>query len=168
MLGVASCAFAASSLGSLQETIGVGKLLSIGLNQSASGTWYVFSNSNKSVASVKANSNSLLITGLSVGSTTTSVCTDAQGSHCQQVAVTVGGTPQVLGASTVVPHPYKSWVIQGQTVFYVDTNGLIPITTWQIFLSNGGKQSLIQPADSADLSLTLEPLMLPHDPRVHN
>jgi hypothetical protein len=102
-----------------------------------------------------------------VGSTVINVCTDSKGANCLQVKVSVIiGGGQVLGASTVNAHPYKSWVIEGQTVFYVDTNGLIPVTTWQIFLSNGGQQSLIQPADSADLKLPLEAFMVPHDSRV--
>lgn len=162
----AQFAFAASSLGTLNENIAVGKVLSIGLNTSSTGNWYFGSNSNSAVASGNISSNSLFITGKSVGSTVISACTDTQNNNCMQVTVNVSAASQVLGASIVSPHPVKSWVLQGQTVFYVDTNGLIPITTWKIFLNNGGKQSLIKPANSGDLALPMESLMVLHDSRV--
>lgn len=164
----ATSAFAASDLGSLRESIVVGKVLSVGLNPSSSGNWYLGANSNSAVATASISSNSLLINGKSVGSATISACTDAQGNHCLEVNVNVIPTGSVLGVNTENAHPLNSWVIQGQTVFYVDANGLIPITTWKIFLSNGGKQSLIQPINFGDLKLPLEAFMLPHDSRVQN
>jgi len=159
----ASTAFAASDLGSLQESVSVGKVVSVGLNPSNTGNWYVVTNSNVAVAGASISSGALLITGKSVGSTAISACTDTQGSHCLLVTVNVGS---VLGSSIVAPHPAKSWIIQGKTVFYVDVNGLIPITTWKIFLNNGGKQALIQPATSADLTLPWESFMALKDARV--
>src|SRR5436190_1100886 len=86
--------------------------------------------------------NFSIINGLSVGNTLVSVCYTNQGIHCLNVNVAVTGS--VLGAITYFnAHPVGSWVIQGQTVYFVSASGLIPISTWQIFLSNGGQASLI-------------------------
>jgi hypothetical protein len=158
----AASAQAANDLGSLQEYIAVGRVLSVGLNSSPTG-WFITSNSNPNVASAVLGQNSVLITGQSFGSATILVCTDSQATHCLSASVTVGGS--VLGES-VSPHAPGSWVLDHGTVYYITTDGIIPISTWKIFLSNGGKQSLIQQSNQADLSLSLLPLMTLHDSRV--
>ncbi|HYV34002.1 MAG TPA: hypothetical protein VE973_04105, partial [Candidatus Limnocylindria bacterium] len=63
-------------------------------------------------------------------------------------------------------HPAGSWVIQGKTVYYITSSGLVPITTWAIFLSNGGKANLIVPINDGDMHLPLLALMEAHDSRV--
>lgn len=161
--GLAGSAYAASDLGSLQETIGVNKTLAVGLNPSSTGSWYVGSVADLSIASAVINGNSLVVSGKSAGTTKILACTDSGAQHCLEVNITVSS---VLGAFTEQPHAVKSWVLNNGTVFYVDINGLIPISTWKIFLSNKGHAKLIKPANSADLALPLEPLMVPRDPRV--
>ncbi len=158
--------FASSGLGKLQESVQAGKTISIGLNPSSTGNWYVGQNTNSGVLTGNISSGSLLITGKSIGTASIYACTDSQLTDCLQVDVTVTATGNVLGAAIQAPHPAGSWVQNGQTVFYINANGIIPITTWQIFLSNGGRQSLIQPANNSDLSLPLQTLMTLKDSRV--
>ncbi|MFA5991347.1 MAG: pilus assembly protein N-terminal domain-containing protein [Candidatus Doudnabacteria bacterium] len=149
----------------LTESIGAGKTLSVGLNVSSTGNWYIVSNSNPSVATAELNSSpSVIVKGLTAGTTQVMACTETSGVNCLTLNVNVTGN--VLGASIVGAHPAGSWVISGQTVFYVTSQGLIPITTWKIFLSNGGTSKLIQPINSADEHLPMLSLMILKDSRV--
>ena len=159
---LAQVAFAANTLGSLKGTIPVGRNLSVALGTSPSGSWYIVNNSKPSVAFAVIFGENLLANGLSAGTTNLSVCTEISATNCMDVEVTVGG---VLGANTQT-HPVGSWVILDKTVFYVHATGLIPIPTWEIFLSNGGRASKIVPANEADLNLPLLPLMTLKDSRV--
>ncbi len=161
--GLAQIAFAAPTLGSIQQSIPVGKNLSVGLGTSSSGKWFVMKNTNPEVAGSVIFTNSLVVNGLAVGITNISVCSELEATNCLEVSVTVVGS--VLGLHTQT-HPEGSWVNLGKTVFYVHSTGLIPIPTWSIFLSNGGKASLIVPANEADLNLPLLPLMVANDSRV--
>ena len=161
-----SLASAASNLGVLQEDVVAGKILSVGLNASSTGNWYIGSISNSNIVSARMASGSLVVTGLNPGSAKILACTDIQNNHCLEVNVVVSASGRVLGAYTGVPHSPGSWVINGPTVFYVDANGLIPITTWKIFLDNGGKANLIVPANPGDLTLPLEAFMTQKDLRV--
>jgi hypothetical protein len=70
----------------------------------------------------------------------------------------------------VQEHPWGSWLIAGQTVYYAHQDGLVGVPSWEIFLANGGMQVFIVPANAADMghleaSLDL-PLLSPADPRV--
>ena len=159
---LSAVAQATNNLGSLHQSIGVGKTMSIGLNLSPTGAWYLTSNSNSSAASASLLGSSLVIKGLSAGATTVLVCGDIQSSQCLSVAVTVSN---VLGVS-IAAHAPGAWLVQGKTVYYVTSGGLVPVPTWKIFLSNGGKSSLLQSANSADLNLPMLPLMIAHDSRV--
>jgi hypothetical protein len=154
---------AVNDLGSLNESVGIGKTISIGLNPSATGQWYNNGNTNPNVASAKISSGNLIISAISQGVTTITTCTDTQSAHCLTITVTVGGS--VLG-ETVSAHQPGSWVLDHGTVYYISANGVVPITTWKIFLSNGGKQSSIQIANQADLNLPLLGFMVSHDSRV--
>lgn len=149
----------------LTESIGVGKTLSVGLNVSSTGNWFIISNSNPSVATAELNSSpAVIVKGQAVGVTKVIICSEMSGINCLNLNVNVTGS--VLGANIVNAHPAGSWVISGQTVFYVTPQGLIPITTWKIFLSNGGKSKLIQPINSADEYLPMLALMTLKDSRV--
>jgi len=163
---IAAPALAASDLGAMQQTIGVGKTLSVGLNTSPTGSWFVVYNSSSAVASASIVSGSLIVKGLAAGSANISVCTDNQGTSCMSVAVMVTGS--VLGATTTATaaHAVGSWVLDHGTVYYIASNGIIPITTWKIFLNNGGTQSKIVPANAGDLSLPVLALMTSKDSRV--
>ena len=163
---LAPAALAITSLGTFSETIGVGKTLSIGLNPSASGNWYVVSNSNPAVASAGISGiagSSLVVKGLKAGNATVSACTESNGVNCLHAIVTVSGSN--LGVSTS-RHPSGSWILSGKTVYFVTDSGLVPISTWKIFLSNGGKAKLIAQATGDDLNLPYLDLMVLKDSRV--
>jgi hypothetical protein len=63
-------------------------------------------------------------------------------------------------------HPRGTWVNSGKTVYFVTPAGLIPVPTWDIFLSNGGQAGFIVPADSYDLAMPKLPLMVLNDSRM--
>jgi len=156
VLMIPSLSFAANDLGSLNEALQTGQTLSVGLNPSSTGNWHVVGTTDSTIATATVTDNALVIRGKKAGTVTFSACVDQQGSSCLSVTVTVTGN--VLGSSITLPHPLKSWVLHKGTVFYIHANGLIPISTWNIFLSNGGKSSLIKVANSGDLNF---PLLFP-------
>lgn len=47
-------------------------------------------------------------------------------------------------------HPWGSWISLNGTVYFVHENGLIPVTSYDIFLNNGGQQQLIVPMNYYD------------------
>ncbi|MBI5530579.1 MAG: hypothetical protein HY918_03700 [Candidatus Doudnabacteria bacterium] len=160
-------ALAAGTIQTVTETIAVGKTLSVGLGQSPTGNWYVLSNANPSAASAVLGFNTeplVLISGQSAGSSEIKVCSEQSAINCLVVKVAVSGN--VLGASVFNSHAIGSWVISDGTVYYVSSNGLIPIPTWEIFLSNGGKQADITEINNGDMQLPLLPLMSAADSRV--
>ncbi len=63
-------------------------------------------------------------------------------------------------------HPRGSWLLSGSTVYFITPNGLIPVPSWAIFLSNGGQAGYIVPANSYDLSFPMLPLMTLNDARL--
>lgn len=63
-------------------------------------------------------------------------------------------------------HPWGSWVKNGSTVYFVHQSGLIPITSWDIFLNNGGSASLIVPMNSFDFQLPMLSVMSFNDSRL--
>lgn len=152
----------AENLGTLQENIGVGKTMSVGLSNSPTGSWFATIPNDTGIVRATINQNNMVITGLKAGTTTVLGCAVLQSTNCVTVNVTVSS---VLGATTGT-HAVGSWVISNGTIYYVAANGLIPVPTWKIFLSNGGKSSKVVPANTADLNLPLLPLMVSHDSRV--
>jgi hypothetical protein len=64
-------------------------------------------------------------------------------------------------------HPPGSWLLSHRTVYYISASGLIGVPSWNVFLSNGGKASLLLPANAADLAQPrLSPVLESHDARV--
>src|SRR6185503_10136965 len=84
-----SLASAASDLGVLQENGITGKTLSVGLNSSSTGNWYVGSISDSNIVSANIVSGNLIINALNSGSAKILACTDTQNSHCLEVNVVV-------------------------------------------------------------------------------
>ncbi len=155
-------AYAANSYGTLNEDIGVGRTLSVGLNTSPTGSWYVVAN-NDSLAGTSVVSNSSLVAlGKTVGVNPILVCTEPQGINC--LSITANIVSNVLGATT--GHSAGSWVLYNGTVLYVHESGLIPVPTWEIFLNNGGRAEFIQTITEADFHLTVLSIMTHNDPRV--
>jgi hypothetical protein len=64
-------------------------------------------------------------------------------------------------------HPRGTWVVEKSTVYFVTPQGLIPVPSWDIFLSNGGQASFIVKADSYDLAAHRLPVMTANDARLH-
>lgn len=58
-----------------------------------------------------------------------------------------------LLSSATQSHAWGTWVKYGTTVYYVDSAGLVPVSTWAIFLSNLGKAEYILPANKADMEI---------------
>ena len=73
-------------------------------------------------------------------------------------------------SSPTQSHPWTSWVRSGHTVYYVSSEGLIGVPSWEIFLSNAGDSKFILPANKADLKVLKAnphlPLLQPNDSRV--
>lgn len=63
-------------------------------------------------------------------------------------------------------HPRGSWLLSGQTVYFLTPNGLIPIADWDTFLNNGGQEAFIVKANSYDLSFPQLPVMTSGDARL--
>ncbi|MDR3642600.1 MAG: Ig domain-containing protein [Candidatus Doudnabacteria bacterium] len=63
-------------------------------------------------------------------------------------------------------HPRGTWVISGQTVYFLTPAGLIPVSDWNTFLGNGGQASYIVKANSYDMAFKQLPLMTANDSRV--
>lgn len=63
-------------------------------------------------------------------------------------------------------HPWGSWIKSGSTVYFIHELGLIPIPTYDIFLSNGGNSSLVVPANSFDFKLPMLSIMVTNDSRL--
>lgn len=72
--------------------------------------------------------------------------------------------------SPTMDHPWGTWVLSGKTVYYVDSSGLVPVPSWEIFLNNGGKPEHIAKATGADLTILKSnpglPLLMNNDGRV--
>ena len=73
-------------------------------------------------------------------------------------------------SSATQSHPWTAWVISGRTVYYISSEGLIGVPTWDIFLSDGGQEKYILPANVNDLQILKAhpnlPLLQPNDSRV--
>ncbi|MCL5666316.1 MAG: hypothetical protein M1383_00885 [Patescibacteria group bacterium] len=74
-------------------------------------------------------------------------------------------------SSLAMPHQAGSWILYGKTVYFTDAKGFIPVSTWPIFLSNGGKKEQLESANSTDIALIKAgwlslPLMARKDKRV--
>ncbi len=65
-------------------------------------------------------------------------------------------------------HPWGTWVVSGQTIYFVHENGLIPIPTYDIFINNGGQDYLVVPINSYDWQRTQLPTMTYNDYRLRN
>ncbi len=63
-------------------------------------------------------------------------------------------------------HPWGSWVRSGSTVYFVHQSGLIPVSSYDIFLNNGGLPENIVPIVNADWYKPMLPVMTYADYRL--
>lgn len=63
-------------------------------------------------------------------------------------------------------HPWGSWVKNGQTVYFVHQDGLIPIPSYDVFLNNGGQDRYVVSLNSYDWQRPTLPLMTYGDYRM--
>jgi uncharacterized cupredoxin-like copper-binding protein len=63
-------------------------------------------------------------------------------------------------------HPWGSWIKSGNTVYFVQESGLIPVPDWNTFLNNGGQGNLIVNANSYDFKLAVLSPMVNNDSRL--
>jgi hypothetical protein len=68
--------------------------------------------------------------------------------------------------SAYTSHPWGSWIKSGRTVYFVHENGLIPISSYDIFLNNGGEDRLTVAPNSYDFQRPILPLMDYNDARL--
>lgn len=168
MFSAAGQALAEGKIQTMSQSVQVGQTMSIGLLKSAGTNWYLTKNSNEAVVNADYktdNGPAVVITGLSAGTSEVRVCTERSSLNCLVINVTVTKS-EVLGASITNAHAAGTWVLSSGTVYYISDKGLIPVPTWKIFLANGGKSTQIKPANSADLNLSVLPLMVAKDARV--
>lgn len=68
-------------------------------------------------------------------------------------------------------HPWSSWLLNKGTIYYSHETGLIGVADYNTFLANGGKKTLILPANSADLAILKNnpnlPVLQTNDPRIY-
>ncbi len=169
MFSATSQALAEGQTQTISQSVQVGQTVSVGLFKNSGTNWYLTKNSNEAVVSANYKEGvnpAVVIKGLSVGTSEVRVCTERSSINCLIINVNVTSNSAVLGADVVNAHAVGSWVVNSGTVYFISNSGLIPVPTWKIFLANGGKSSLIKQANSADLNLSLLPLMVAKDSRV--
>lgn len=96
-LGFTISVSANNTYGVLTETISIGHTISIGLNDSPSGSWALIGNSNERALSAVLTANTLVLQGLVQGNATVYAC--ATGTFdCLQISVKVSKTGEANGA----------------------------------------------------------------------
>ncbi len=70
-----------------------------------------------------------------------------------------------IGSSNIA-HPWGSWIKSGTTVYFSDPNGLIPISSFDIFTANGGQSSRVVNANAYDLARPILTMMDFNDARL--
>jgi len=63
-------------------------------------------------------------------------------------------------------HPWGTWIKMGNTVYFVYEQGLIPISSYDVFTSNGGQPNFIVSANNYDYQLPVLSIMTYNDPRL--
>ncbi|MDB4939838.1 MAG: hypothetical protein JWO40_263 [Candidatus Doudnabacteria bacterium] len=63
-------------------------------------------------------------------------------------------------------HPWGTWVKNGNTVYFADQFGLIPISDYNVFLNNGGNSNNVVAANNYDMQRPLEQVMTLNDARL--
>ena len=63
-------------------------------------------------------------------------------------------------------HPWGTWIKMGTTVYFVYEQGLIPISSYDVFTSNGGQPNFIVSANNYDYQLPVLSIMTYNDPRL--
>ncbi len=53
-------------------------------------------------------------------------------------------------SSAQMAHPWGSWIIRGSTIYFVHAQGLIPVSSYETFLNNGGIDKILVPANAYD------------------
>lgn len=71
----------------------------------------------------------------------------------------------VIGSANI-SHPWGSWVIAGNTIYFMHQDGMIPISSYDIFTANGGLSKLIVPFNGYDVGKPLLSVMDYNDARL--
>ena len=85
--------------------------------------------------------------------------------------VLVGSTSSLFSSGFVIgsaniAHPWGSWVKYGTTIYFVHETGLVPISSYDIFLTNGGPAAGVVNANSYDLIRPILSVMSYNDTRL--
>jgi hypothetical protein len=68
--------------------------------------------------------------------------------------------------SSAVAHPWGSWIKSGTTIYFVHELGLIPVSSWDVFINNGGDGNNIVPANLYDFQKSVLSVMDYNDSRL--
>lgn len=71
-----------------------------------------------------------------------------------------------LVTTSEAAHPMGSWIEKSGTVYYVHELGLIPVPSYDVFVSNGGNMNSVVAANAYDFENSLLTLMTENDSRV--
>ncbi|MEJ0021449.1 MAG: hypothetical protein WDN47_02570 [Candidatus Doudnabacteria bacterium] len=85
--------------------------------------------------------------------------------------VIVGSDPSLINSGFIIgsanmAHPWGSWIKNGSTVYFVHDQGLIPISSHDVFINNGGRDNLVVAANAYDLTKPILDIMSNSDPRL--
>lgn len=85
--------------------------------------------------------------------------------------VIIGSDPNLTNSRFIIgsanqAHPWGSWIKKGNTVYFVHNQGLIPISSYDVFIGNGGADNLLVPANAYDFYLPMLDLMTLGDSRL--
>ena len=77
--------------------------------------------------------------------------------------------PYILSSPTQ-DHPWSSWLVYKKTVYYYTQDGMLPVSSWDIFLANGGQPKYLIAMNKQDLaqlkSKPALPIVVENDSRV--
>ncbi|HYE22311.1 MAG TPA: Ig domain-containing protein [Verrucomicrobiae bacterium] len=68
--------------------------------------------------------------------------------------------------SSNIAHPWGTWIKSGSTIYFVHENGLIPISHYDVFVSNQGRDAMVVPANSFDFNKPILSVMTYSDLRL--
>ncbi len=169
--GIAGYSFASSVvLSPSNVTLNVGGSVDVTISvddSTGSNMYYTSRQPDGNVASLTISGQRVILAGLGAGVTDATICQVGSEALCANVVITVKPRGSVLGVSTSNKgHKVGSWVKVGKAIYFVHTDGLIPIATFDVFLNNGGKVSKVVTANRDDKSKPLLDIMVMNDPRV--
>ncbi len=134
------------SLSQSTLTLNIGQTMTVTTYNSAS-TIYVSSNSNSNVVSTSVNGNQIQITGNNYGTTILTICSNAYGSQCSTLTVTVQNGSYYNGGNYNYNYNYNNNYTYGSTISLSQNSVSIGIgQSATITISGGSEPYLMYPS----------------------